>query len=166
MLNTNLKISLLVILPDICTDHALVILISNRLLLLRKWKSWYSCFSQLHLRIHCQIRSLVLHSHLLWSCLQTKSLFVRVHSFAVSNILLKNSKTCQHINNSILISLESVSCFKICRDREREWRSPCRCETKTLVTYKTLCVFTLLHMGLCCPLSSACLQNLKIYVLL
>ena len=31
------------------------------------------------------------------------------------------------------------------------------------VAYK-MYVFTLLHMGLFCPLSSVCLQNLKIYV--
>ena len=40
------------------------------------------------------------------------------------------------------------------------------CETETLVTYKILCLFILLHMRLCCTLSSVCLQNLKIYVLL
>ena len=49
---------------------------------------------------------------------------------------------------------------------QRAGEQVCTCETKTLVTYKTLCVFILLHIRLCCPLSSVCLKNLKLYVLL
>ena len=49
--------------------------------------------------------------------------------------------------------------FEICRESEQV----CMCETKTLVIYK-MCVFTLLHIRLCWPLSSVCLQDLKIYV--
>ena len=51
--------------------------------------------------------------------------------------------------------------FEICRESEQVHM----CETKPLVIYK-MHVFTWLHMRLCCPLNSVCLQDLKIYVLL
>ena len=89
--------------------------------------------------------------------LQTKS-FVRVHSLVVSNIVIEKIQNCEHILS--LHQYCGVDLVENCFGKVNK----STCMKKTL--WITKCVFTLLHMRHCCSLSSVCLQNLKIYVLL
>ena len=112
MFNTNLKMSLLVILWHLHWLHW-----CHRSLLFWNGKSWYPCFLQFHLG---SITSMVfgVAFSLIVIMLQTKFLLVRVHSPVVSIFLHRKFLTCEHINNLILKSWGVKS-------TESEWKRSC-----------------------------------------
>ena len=149
MLNIYLKMSLLAILQHLhwlCWCH--------RSLLLWNEKIWYSCFLQLH---QGSITNMVIDAafSFIVIMLQTKFLFVRVHSLVILKILLRKFLKCEHINNFMSKSWDLIT-------TESEWPS-LHMWNKNSCDLEKCSVFILLHIRCCCPLNSVCLQNLKFY---
>ena len=121
----------------------------------KEWKSWFSCFWQLHWG-SISIVVIGVAFSLIVIMLQTKC-FVTAHSLVVSNILIEKIQKCDHINN-FFISILGLILLRIVLESEQI------CALGTRLCGLKKCVFTLLHMRHCCPLSSVCVQNLKSYV--
>ena len=137
-----------------------LIMLELQITIVKDWKSWYSCFLQLHQgSFHCchwcSILTYCDHATSQISCKSTFSCCLKYSH--------KINFTCEHIYDFILISWrEKVDLIDICIGK---LNNLCAFPKQNLFALQK-CVLTLLHIRYSCPMNSTCLQNFKIYVFL